>query len=319
MRTIVSVHAFNQEQVKAIQDALPGASYTDVSGMEPEEARERLIAAEIILGWNRDVKKILYTDGPALKWLQNLGAGVDHIPLDRIAALGVVLTNASGVHPSPISETIFAMLLSLTRGVHTAVRNQQSSAWKPNERLGEAHNKTISIIGVGAIGLETAKIAKAFGMNVLGIRKSGEAAEWVDRMYSVNELGEVLAQSDYVVNCLPLTHETKHLLGREQFEAMKPSAYYINIGRGGTTDTSALVDALQSGSIAGAGLDVFEQEPLPADHPLWQLDNVMITPHESGNTAYYFERALEIVLDNLAHYRQNGTPGRNIVDYRSQY
>lgn len=319
MATIVSVHSFEEAQVKAIEAAAPGFTYIDVSGAEQAQAREQLAKAEVILGFNRDVLKIVYSDSPSLKWVQNLGAGVDHIPLDRIKELGVTLTNASGVHPYQISESIFAMLLSLTRQVHAYVRNQQAANWRPEPGMGEAHHKTIAILGVGAIGLETAKIAKAFGMNVLGIRKSGESAEWVDRMYTMDKLHEVLAQSDYVVNCLPLTKDTRHLIGKAEFAAMKPTACYINIGRGATTDTAALMDALQARVIAGAGLDVFEQEPLPQDHPLWKLEQVIVTPHIAGDTALYMDRALDIILDNLTHYREHGAPVRNIVDLNAQY
>ncbi|NBD22894.1 D-2-hydroxyacid dehydrogenase [Paenibacillus glycinis] len=319
MGKIVSVHAFDPDQAAAIQAALPDYSFISAVGLGEEEARAQLQSAEIILGWNRDVKKTLFEDGIALKWLQNLGAGVDHLPLERVKELGIVVTNASGVHPFQISESIFAMLLSLTRGVHRAIRSQLAGKWQPSPGLGEAHGKTLAILGAGAIGQETAKIAKAFGMKVLGVRRSGEPAEHVDEMYGIDRLEDVLAKSDYIVNCLPHTSETRALIGQAQFKAMKPTAYYINIGRGATTDTAAMIDALRNGGIAGAGLDVFEQEPLPEGHPLWGLDNVILTPHESGNTSHYTERALEIVLANLVHYREHGAPGRNIVDLNAQY
>ncbi|AZN40420.1 D-2-hydroxyacid dehydrogenase [Paenibacillus albus] len=319
MATIVSVHPFEEAQVKAIEAAAKGFTYIDVSGFEQTDAREQLAKAEIILGFNRDVLKIVHQGETPLKWVQNLGAGVDHIPLDRFKERGITLTNASGVHANGISESIFAVLLSLTRQVHVYVRNQQQALWKHKHGMGEAHHKTIAILGVGAIGLETAKIAKALSMNVLGVRKSGEPAEWVDRMYTMNELHEVLAQSDYVVNCLPLTSDTKQLIGQAEFTAMKPNACYINIGRGATTDTDALLKALQNGEIAGAGLDVFEQEPLPEDHPLWKMEQVIVTPHAAGDTDVYFERALEIILDNLAHYSEHGSVVRNIVDLQAQY
>ncbi|WP_308638817.1 D-2-hydroxyacid dehydrogenase [Paenibacillus silvisoli] len=319
MGTIVSVHSFTDEQAAAIQAACPEYRYVNVAGFETEDAREALKSAEIILGFNRDVLKIVHADDNRLRWLQNLGAGVDHIPLERLQALGVTVTTASGVHPNGISESIFAMLLSLTRKVHVAIRNQQSQTWKSSKEMGEAHGKTISIVGAGAIGAETAKIAQAFGMRVLGVRRSGEPAQWFDEMYASDRLDEVLAQSDYIVNCLPLTKETRHLFGKAQFAAMKPSSIYINIGRGGTTDTEALIEALRNDRIAGAGLDVFEQEPLPKEHPLWSLDNVILTPHETGNTPYYMDRALAIVIENLEHYSSHGKPSRNVVDWQAQY
>ncbi|QHT60260.1 D-2-hydroxyacid dehydrogenase [Paenibacillus lycopersici] len=319
MRTIVSVEAFRPEQIAALRTALPELAFIDASALDTETARAHLKTAEVIIGWNRDVKKTLFEADIALKWLQTINAGVDSIPLERLSAQGAVLTNASGVHPYQISESVFAMLLSLTRGVHRAIRNQSAGKWQPSPMLGEAHGRTIAIVGAGAIGGEIAVLAKAFRMRVLGIRRSGADAENVDEMAGLDKLNEILARSDYVVNCLPLTSETRLLFGKAQFEAMKPTAFYINIGRGATTDTAALIGALRSGGIAGAGLDVFEQEPLPENHPLWELDNVVLTPHEAGNTEHYMDRAMEIVLDNLAHYRAHGVPGRNLVDLNAQY
>jgi len=181
------------------------------------------------------------------------------------------------------------------------------------------HGETIGIIGVGDIGQETARLAKAFGMRVLGVRRSGEPTEHVDQMYSLEGLPQLLNESDYVVNALPLTEETYHYIGAKQFAQMKCNAFYINIGRGPTTDTEALLQALLSKQIAGAGLDVFEQEPLPADHPLWQMDNVILTPHSSGHTQYYGQRTLDIFLGNLHDYITKGKPTHNLVDLLKQY
>jgi phosphoglycerate dehydrogenase-like enzyme len=236
-----------------------------------------------------------------------------------MAARGIVLTNASGVHAFPISETILAMMLAFARKLHLSIRHQEQRAWKSVGPLGEIHGQTMGVIGVGAIGEETARLGKAFGMKVLGVRRSGAPSPHVDRMYGQDGLDEVLQQSDYVIVTLPLTPETRHLIGQREFMRMKASAYFINIGRGGTVHTEALLDALREGRIAGAGLDVFEQEPLPAASPLWEQENVIITPHNSGATVYYDDRAADIFLANLKAYLHNGRPSINVVDFNKNY
>lgn len=167
----------------------------------------------------------------------------------------------------------------------------------------EIHENTIGIIGVGTIGKETAKIAKAFGMKVLGLRHSGKAEEYVDEIYTSNQLDLLLPKCDYVVVTLPLTKETFHLFGAEQFKQMKTSAYFINIGRGEIVNEEDLVMALKDGEIAGAGLDVFEKEPLSVDSPLWGMENAIITPHTAGPTEHYNKRVVEdILIPNLKDY-----------------
>jgi phosphoglycerate dehydrogenase-like enzyme len=184
----------------------------------------------------------------------------------------------------------------------------------------EIHEKTIGIIGVGAIGKETAKIAKAFGMKVLGLRHSGKAEEYVDEMYTSNQLDLLLPKCDYVVVTLPLTKETFHLFGAEQFKQMKTSAYFINIGRGEIVNEEDLVMALKDGEIAGAGLDVFEKEPLSVDSPLWGMENVIITPHTAGSTEHYNKRVVEdILIPNLKDYILGKAPSINLVDFSKGY
>ncbi|ANS73806.1 hydroxyacid dehydrogenase [Paenibacillus yonginensis] len=318
MGKIVAVRPLEEEIRGRIKAAAPGWELVD--SRDAQELERHLQEAEVLMGWKSSYADLLLRDGTSLKWVQNWGAGVEHLPLKRFRELGIVLTNASGVHPFPISEHIFALLLSLTRRVHTAIRNQAARRWDlPEEGIGEAHGKTIGILGVGAIGSETARLAKAFHMTVLGLRNSDKPDEWVDRMYKPEQLNELLAECDYVVNCLPHTRETEKLIGKAQFAAMKAGAFYINIGRGATTDTEALVEALRNAAIAGAGLDVFEEEPLPSDHPLYELEQVIITPHNAGASPSYNERLVTIFIDNLKLYLQGQPPGVNVVDLVRQY
>lgn len=254
---------------------------------------------------------------PRLRWYQQWGAGVDWLLRHpEIAALDFILTNASGVHAIPISEHILTFLLAFARGLPSAIRAQRQHLWQRMENSGvfELAGKTMLLVGVGAIGRRTAQVAAALGMRVLGVRRNpARAVPGIERMYSQQELETVLSEADFVVLTIPLTADTRSLIGVRAFRKMKPSAYLINIGRGGTVDEPALIQALQSGQIAGAGLDVFASELLPPDSPLWDMPNVIITAHYSGLTPYYNVRAMDIFIDNLERYIK-GKPMRNVVD-----
>jgi len=232
----------------------------------------------------------------------------------------IQLTSANGVHSYPISETIFAYILGFTRLIHTYVRQQQEKVWHHAKLRGEIHNKTMAVLGTGKIGQETAKIAKAFGMKVLGVRHSGKAAENVDEMYQPHQLDKVLPHSDYVVVTLPLTEDTHHLIGTEQFKQMKNDAFFVNIGRGPIVDEKALIEALENNEIAGAGLDVFEKEPLEESSPLWEMENVILTPHTAGATEFYNQRVIEdIFIPNLKNYLDGKAPSINLYQHERGY
>jgi phosphoglycerate dehydrogenase-like enzyme len=316
-RKIVIVQDISEAHEKQIRSV--AKDWELIHGKDSEVWLPHLDDAEIVVGWNSTVAKHCLQPDSQLRWVQNWGAGVDKMPLAAMEEFGVILTNSSGVHPNPISETVFGMMLGLTRNIHLSVRNQLKHKWESVGELGEIHGKTIGIIGAGSIGLEIAKLSKVFGMKVIGVKKTISESVYVDHMVTLEHLDEVLAESDYVVVTLPHTRETNQVLGRDQFAMMKPTAYFINIGRGGTVDTQALIEALQSGKIAGAGLDVFEVEPLPEDSPLWDLDNVIMTPHNSGNTIYYQDRAMHIFVRNLMDYVEGREPQLNRVDFNEQY
>jgi len=257
-----------------------------------------------------------------LRWLQQWGAGADWLRNHPEAVeLDFILTNASGVHAIPISQHIFANLLAFARALHRAVRAQTDHDWEFRERqhVFELAGKTLLLVGVGAIGERTASVARALGMRVLGVRRDPSVSTpGIEAMYGLEQLLEVLPQADFVVLTVPLTNETEGLIDRVALRAMKPTTVLINIGRGGTIQETALIQALKEGWIAGAGLDVFETEPLPQNSPLWELDNLIITPHYAGGTPHYDDRALAIFLDNLQRY-QAGKPLRNVVDKKLGY
>lgn len=257
-----------------------------------------------------------------LRWFQQWSAGADWLMrYPETVELGFVLTSASGVHPIPISEHILGFLLTFARGLHRAFRAQDRHEWLRHSRqdVFELAGKTMSLIGVGAIGGRMARMASALEMRVLGVRRHpAVGAPGVEAMFGPDQLLGLLPEADFVVLAVPLTHETQGMIGERELRAMKPTAYIVNIGRGGTIQEDALIRALQEGWIAGAGLDVVETEPLPEDSPLWAMDNVIITSHYSGRTPHYNERAMAIFLDNLQRY-QAGEPMRNVVDKKLGY
>ncbi len=265
----------------------------------------------------------LLSQARSLRWVQQWSAGVDWLLRHpEIAELDFVLTNVSGIHAIPVSEHILAFLLAFGRGFHHALRAQVRHEWFSYEQqagIFELAGKTMVLVGVGAIGRRTAKLATALGMRVLGVRRDPTVgAPGVEAMYGPDQLLDLLPEADFLVLVVPLTHETQGMIGERELRAMKATGHVVNVGRGGLIQEDVLIQALREGWIAGAGLDVFETEPLPEDSPLWEMDNVIITAHYGGANPYYTERAMEIFLDNLQRYR-SGKPLHNVVDKRIGY
>ena len=301
----------SEEQVAQVRAAAPDMCV--VVSRDRDEIEPFLAEIEIVVGrFPHD----LYPKAHNLRWFQLWSAGADwllHLP--EASGLDFVLTNASGVHPIPASEHTLAFLLAFARGFHLAMRAQVRREWDvPRHALFELAGKTVVLVGIGAIGRRTASVITALGMRVLGVdRDPNVSAPGVEAMFGPDRLLDLLPQADFFVLTVPLTHETRGMIGERELRAMKPTAYIINVGRGGIVQEGALIRALQEGWIAGAGLDVFETEPLPEDSPLWEMENVIITAHFAGITPRYHGRALAIFLDNLQRYLA-GEPLRNVVD-----
>jgi D-2-hydroxyacid dehydrogenase (NADP+) len=276
--------------------------------------------AEILFALHMNPERIARS--PSLRWVQTYGAGVEWLLTPEVVQKAELrITNASGVHAQCIAEHVFGMMLSFARKLHIAERQQLAKSWDPvplRQGLGTLAGKTLGILGLGAIGKRTAEIGAAFGMRVVGYRRDPSALPGVAHVYGERELERVLAESDYVVNALPLTRVTRNLIGVRELAAMRPHAFFVNIGRGATVDTDALVDALANGKLGGAGLDVTAPEPLPPAHPLWTFENVIITPHYSGAHPGYEEQITSIFVDNLRRYRR-GEPLLNLVDKAAGY
>lgn len=248
----------------------------------------------------------------ALRWVHCCRAGVEKSARPEVFERGIILTSSSGRSAPALAEHALMFMLSLTYDVPMLLAAQAERKWAVSREYfmkTGLYRKTIGVIGLGKTGREVARLAKAFDMRVLGWKRSATPVENVDRVYASAEgesVDELLRESDYVVLCVELNDDTWHLMGRERLALMKKSAFLINMGRGGLVDEAALADALRDGVIAGAGLDTFEVEPLPADSPLWGMRNVMITPHITPQLPDREERMLSYVFENIRAYRGDG-------------
>ena len=281
-----------------------------------EEALEQASDADIVFAgrWSDE----LWKSAPRLGWTQSWGAGVERFLTPGFVATPIQLTNAKGIYAIPIAEHVMGFVLHFARGFHHMVESQMYRRWDWRQAE-EVSGKTLGIVGLGGIGVEVARRAKSFGMRVIATRRRPELpAESTDEVRGSDELAWLLAESDFVALCTALTSETRHLLGRDQLKLMKPTAYVINIGRGGLIDEEGLIAAIQEDRIAGAGLDVFEEEPLPAESPLWTLPNVLITPHNAGSSPRSHERLIDLFCENLRRYLA-GEPLLNVVDKKAGY
>ena len=304
----------NEQWVRQIQAISPDIKI--VNATSEEEALKEIPDADVLYG--RITPKLLDVTSK-LKWIQTPMAGMEHYIFPALAESNVMLTNMRGIYSDNIADHVFGYILCFARGFHTYIRHQLENRWEPGEPVIHLADQILGIIGLGGIGSEVAKRGVAFDMRVLAIDpRRADKPEYVEALWNIGQLQDLLAQSDFVVVCAPHTPETERMIGAEQFQIMKNTAYLINISRGINVDLSALTHALQAGEIAGAGLDVFEVEPLPAEHPLWAMDNVIITPHTAGSGPYSSKRRLQVLLDNIRRFMA-GTPLHNVVDKRMWY
>jgi len=238
-----------------------------------------------------------------LKWIQCIITGVDFIVTLPSFPKGILLTSTRGMHGPQMSELALLLMLALNRKFPHVIRNQDRRVWD-SPPVSLLWKKKVGILGVGVIGLELARKCQAMGMTVYGITRTKRPLESVDRSFGPDELLEVMQEVDFFVNVVPRTPETENMIGAKELAAMKPTAFFVNLGRGDTVDEAALLEALQNGRIAGAGLDVYCTEPLPEDHPFWGLKNVIVSPHQGGKSDIYADQALPIFEENIRRYLQ---------------
>ena len=250
-----------------------------------------------------------------LKWVQALGTGVDNLVDRPCLRKDVIVTNVHGIHGPPVSEAAIAAMLALARNLPRAVRLQEKRQWQrfPAQLL---HDKTVGIFGIGAIAEALAPKCKVFGMRVVGISSAPRALPGFDRVHPSAELAGLADEFDFFVLLTPLTERTRNCIDAEVFAAMKPTSFFINLARGGVVDEAALLAALRGGRIAGAALDVFNEEPLPGDHPFWAMDNVIITTHQGGFCDVYIDHAWPTVETNMRCFLNGDIGGMiNVVPH----
>ena len=299
-------------------DAVPGV--TAVRALTPEDAAREIVDADAMYGW--PTASMLAT-APNLKWVQTPSAGVDFLMrIPELVEADIVVTNTRGAHAPSIAEHAFGLLLALTRAIPVSLKWQAERYWgrKDGYRLPrEIMGSTMGIAGYGQIGRMVAKRAAGFDMKVLAVDVApGEGDAIVEEVWPIDRLHEMLGQSDAVVLAAPYTKQSHHLIDASALAAMKKDAFLIAVSRGGIVDESALVAALKTGHLAGAGIDVCETEPLGAEAELWNLDKVLITPHLAGSSWQKEQRCVEILVDNLGRF-QRGEELRNVVDKRAGY
>lgn len=307
-----------KEHLRRVMQIDPEVKITILAKNSPK-FKKTLQLAEMVIGQAGDIQEL--NDSPNLKWLHITSAGANALSKEVINS-DILVTNSSGVHPIPISEHVLGLMLMLARGLHKAVKVQvEQKTWvrdvglyQPDELAG----KNLLVVGMGRIGERVAILGQAFEMNVTGIVRDPKSHKTNILLKSNQDLAQELKKADYIVNCLPSTLETVGLFDKKLLSKFKKGCFFINIGRGDTVDEKELIAALKSGQLKGAGLDVFEKEPLPDSSPLWKMDNVIITPHYSGANPYYFDRVIDIFCENFKAFLAKKTLP-NLVDKKLGY
>ncbi len=311
---------FHARHIDAIQRAAPHAQIVVVQNRNEWEQLSKEMGKKVQVGLGQWIWGSSCQQVPNLKWFHQNGSGVDWLfQSPEIASSRLLLTNSAGTNVVPIAEHVITFMLVFSRGFHHHLRRQSQHGWNRGGVATELEGTTLGLIGVGRIGAKVAEKAKRMKLHVIGLRRNpGRSDLHVDKMFGPTDLHKLLALSDWVVIAAALTAETIGMIGAKEIKAMKPSAHLINVARGALVQEKALVEALKKGWIAGAGLDVFEEEPLSKDSPLWDLDNVVITPHHSSASPGLTDRLIELFVDNLRRY-QSGSPLVNVVDKQRGY
>jgi D-3-phosphoglycerate dehydrogenase len=297
----------DDDLVARVKGIAPSA---EVVVTERDEAESAVPDAEVLYGL---FKSEIVGAAPGLKWIQSTGAGVDSSLLAALADRDILLTNASGIHGIQVAEHAWALTSALFRGLNVFFRNQLEHKWQ-RAPLVDLHGATVGIVGLGGIGRRYAERARGFQMRILAADiQVGEKPDCVDALWGIDRLDGLLEEADVVFIACPHTPETDKLIDARALSLMKRTAFLVNTARGSIVDQAALIQALEDGEIAGAGLDVFEQEPLPKDSPLWDMENVIITTHAGGSSSYRQRRLADFFCENLERYVA-GKPLLNEVD-----
>jgi len=286
---------------------------------EKSISNEELQQADVLVTYGEDLTEESIQYATKLKWIFVASAGIEKMPAQAIIERGILVSNVRGIHKTPMAESMLAHILAIKRALPWMYEQQKKSEWSKKAQQTELRDSTALILGPGAIGSEVGRLLQAFGVTTIGCNRSGKEAAYMNTMISFAQLKEALPQADIVISVLPKTTETTHLLEEEHFAAMKNNAIFMNFGRGNLVDEKVLIQAIETKQIGHAVLDVFEEEPLTSDNPLWTLPNVIVSPHVSSHSSRYVERSLEIFKPSLTKWLKGDTDLENVMDLSRGY
>ncbi|MED3877264.1 D-2-hydroxyacid dehydrogenase [Lysinibacillus capsici] len=286
---------------------------------EKSLSNEELQQADVLVTYGEDLTEESIQYATKLKWIFVASAGIEKMPAQAIIERGILVSNVRGIHKTPMAESMLAHILAIKRALPWMYEQQKKSEWSKKAQQTELRDSTALILGPGAIGSEVGRLLQAFGVTTIGCNRSGKEAAYMNTMISFAQLKEALPQADIVISVLPKTTETTHLLEEEHFVAMKNNAIFMNFGRGNLVDEKVLIQAIETKQIGHAVLDVFEEEPLTSDNPLWTLPNVIVSPHVSSHSSRYVERSLEIFKPSLTKWLKGDTDLENVMDLSRGY
>ncbi|QHT48005.1 D-2-hydroxyacid dehydrogenase [Bacillus sp. SB49] len=283
----------------------------------PKEIRSR---TDVLITFGNDLTAKNIHDFPSLKWIQLLSAGLEDLPFEELRKKGLYITNAKGVHSIPMKEYVIGAMLHFEKHFHRFLKQKEERVWERETLVGELIGRKVLLFGTGTIGTEIAKASSYFGMRVDGVNTRGREVDAFHHVYGLEEGLDKIGEYDYVISVLPLTASTKNVFSKERLATLATDSVFMNLGRGAVLDEEALVHMLKTGRLKGAVLDVFIQEPLPRDHSLWEVPNLLLTPHMSAKSNHYMTRCMDILLENYQRYRSNDPANmKNLIDISRNY
>jgi phosphoglycerate dehydrogenase-like enzyme len=298
-------------------EQLPAGTRVVVAHTAEEAIPHAADVEAIFVALGRRPLEAVWPHAPRVRWIHTRPAGVDHLLFPELIASDVVMTNSRGVFSSSLAEFALLGLLFFLKDVRRLVRNQADARWEAYEP-GALRSRTVGIVGFGDIGRAVAAVVKPTGARIVGVRRSPAPDPLADEVVPTARLLDAAARVDDLVVATPLTADTHHLIGESVFRALRPGAVLVNVGRGPVVDETSLLAALDQGRLRGAALDVFEQEPLPPDHPFWRMESVLLSPHTADHTAGWEAATMPVFLENLRRFR-DGEPLLNLVDKSRGY
>lgn len=313
----ILIPAVRDEALQRLRRVAPGVEFL----IARNEQEALGLAAEADAAYTFCTPAVIQA-APRLRWMQVGSAGVERYPFRELKERGITFTNAKEIYGIQLADHTMALILAFSRQLPFLFRAQQRQVWESRKNYppGELAGQTLLVVGLGGTGLETARRAAGFGLRITATRRRTDLPrpDFVEAVYPPEKLHELLPEADWVAVCLPLTAHTRDTFHDAEFDLMKRTAYIVCVTRGGIINTEALVRALDAGKIAGAGLDVTDPEPLPAGHPLWRRENVIITPHASGHSPHSYTRLFDLFCENVRRFAA-GEPLLNVVDLELQY